>query len=129
MAIKRWKSLLDVDKLRARAGSPLAALWLSGKLLYAVVVERRAHRKLGDSWTRLDGERQTTWWRVWKLIKDEVDVCILSVQDRQAAEWGACVKVLAERPRHRKLQRLPAEVIALNHGIPAAAQVTMPQAS
>ena len=129
LAIKRWKSLLDVDKLRARAGSPLAALWLSGKLLYAVVVEQRAYRKLGDSWTRLDGERQATWWRVWKLIKDEVDVCILSVQDRQEAGWGACMQVLAERPRHRKLQRLPEEVIALNHGVYVAAPDEMPRAA
>ena len=129
LAIKRWKSLLDVAKLRARAGRPLAELWLSGKLLYAVLIERRAQRKLGDSWTRLDGERQATWWRVWKLIKDEVDSGLLSVQDRQAAGWGACVQVVAERPRRRKLQRLPEEVIALNQGGLPATQDEMPQAA
>jgi Transposase DDE domain len=32
-AIKRWKSVLDVDALRAKANSPLAAVWLHGKLL------------------------------------------------------------------------------------------------
>ena len=31
LAIKRWKSGLDVDALRAKAGSPLAEVWLHGK--------------------------------------------------------------------------------------------------
>jgi Transposase DDE domain len=33
LAIKRWKSVLDVDALRAKAHSPLAEVWLHGKLL------------------------------------------------------------------------------------------------
>jgi hypothetical protein len=31
IAIKRWKSVLDVDALRAKATSPLAEVWLHGK--------------------------------------------------------------------------------------------------
>ena len=31
IAIKRWKSVLDVDALRAKAPSPLAEVWLHGK--------------------------------------------------------------------------------------------------
>jgi IS4 transposase len=31
LAIKRWKSILDVDALRAKACSPLAEVWLHGK--------------------------------------------------------------------------------------------------
>ena len=33
LAIKRWKSVLDMDALRAKAGSPLAEVWLHGTLL------------------------------------------------------------------------------------------------
>jgi IS4 transposase len=33
LAIKRWKSGLDVDALRAKANSPLAEGWLQGKWL------------------------------------------------------------------------------------------------
>src|SRR5262245_47714617 len=33
IAIQRWKSVLDVDVLRAKANSPLAAVWLQGQLL------------------------------------------------------------------------------------------------
>jgi hypothetical protein len=31
LAIKRWKSVLDADALRAKAQSPLAEVWLHGK--------------------------------------------------------------------------------------------------
>ena len=65
IAIKRWKSVLDVDALRAKAHSPLAEVWLHGKLLYALMLERRMRRQLGDRWGRLDQERVGTWWRVW----------------------------------------------------------------
>ena len=47
IAIKRWKSVLDVDALRAKAHSPLAEVWLHGKLLYALMLERRMRRQLG----------------------------------------------------------------------------------
>ena len=40
-----------------KASSPLAAVWLHGKLLYALMLERRMRRQLGDSWGRLDHER------------------------------------------------------------------------
>ena len=115
IAIKRWKSVLDVGKLRAKAGSPLAEVWLLGKLLYAMVVERRARRHLGVDWSRLDGERRGTFWRVWQLIQDEVRVHILGVEAWREEGWQACGKVIMERPRRRKLQRLPDAVIDMYH--------------
>ena len=60
IAIKRWKRVLDVDALRAKATSPLAEVWLQGQWLYAVMLERRMRRQLGDSWGRLDHERLGT---------------------------------------------------------------------
>jgi Transposase DDE domain len=122
IAIKRWKSVLDVGKLRAKAGSPLAEVWLLGKLLYAVVVERRARRRLGDDWSRLDGVRRGTFWRVWKVIQDEVGVHLLGVEAWREERWEACLKVIMERPRRRTLQRLPDEVIDMYHGLPTSDQ-------
>jgi hypothetical protein len=122
IAIKRWKSVLDVGKLRAKEGSPLEEVWLLGKLLYAVVVERRARRRLGDAWSRLDGARRGTFWRVWKLIQDEVGVHILGVEAWREERWEACLKVIMERPRRRTLQRLPDEVIDMYHGVPTSDQ-------
>jgi hypothetical protein len=80
IAIKRWKSVLDVDALRAKAHSPLAAVWLHGKLLYALMLERRMRRQLGDRWGRLDQERVGTWWRVWGMLKDEILKCCTKTQ-------------------------------------------------
>lgn len=107
LAIKRWKSVLDVDALRAKAGSPLAEVWLHGKLLYALLLERRMRRKLGDSWGRLDQTRRVTWWRVWGLLKDEIVPMVTGALFWKEEAWTACLNVLAERPRRRTLQQLP----------------------
>jgi hypothetical protein len=55
--------------VRAKATSPLAEVWRHGKLLYALLLERRMRRQLGDTWGRLTHERLATWWRVWGLLK------------------------------------------------------------
>jgi hypothetical protein len=41
-------------------------------LLYALMLEQRMRRQLGDSWGRLGRERVGTWWRVWGMLKDEM---------------------------------------------------------
>ena len=117
LAIKRWKSVLAMDALRAKAQSPLAAVWLHGKLLYALLLERRMRRQLGATWSRLDHERLATWWRVWGMLKDEIAPMITGALFWKEEAWEACLKVLAERPRRRKLQQLPSEAInVLYHG-------------
>lgn len=108
LAIKRWKSLLDLGELRAREGSPLASLWLHGKLLYAQLLERRARARIGPGWGALDSERSATWWRLWKLFKEELDPLIAGVAFWQPERWAECLRQLAERPRRRRLQQLPA---------------------
>ena len=113
LAIKCWKSVLDVDALRAKAGSPLAEVWLHGKLLYALLLERRMRRKLGDSWGRLDQTRRVTWWRVWGLLKDEIAPMVTGALFWKEEAWTACLNVLAERPRRRTLQQLPPEAVAV----------------
>jgi hypothetical protein len=129
IAIKRWKSVLDVGKLRAKEGSPLAAVWLLGKLLYALVVERRARRRLGADWSRLDRERRGTFWRVWQLLQDEVGVHSLGVDAWREEGWEACMKIIMERPRRRQLQRLPDEVIDMYHGLPISDQEELREAA
>jgi hypothetical protein len=113
IAIKRWKSVLKVDALRAKASSPLAEVWLHGKLLYALMLERRLRRTLGDSWGRLDQERVGTWWRVWEMLKDAIAPRITGALFWQEAAWTTCLLVLAERPRRRKLQQLPSLALTL----------------
>jgi len=115
--IKRLKSLLDLDALRARRNSPLAKLWLHGKLLYALLIERRTSKRVGRLlWTQLDNERKGTWWRVWKLISIEIKKAILG--HWRSEQWEQCLEALAERPRKRKLQNLPSVVVTLLHRCP-----------
>src|SRR5437879_7049236 len=67
--------VLDVDALRAKATSPLAEVWLHGKLLYALMLERRMRRQLGDSWgrdrksTRLNSSHRCISYAVFCLKK------------------------------------------------------------
>jgi hypothetical protein len=113
LAIKRWKSLLDADALRARYQSPLADLWLHGTLLYALMLERRARRCMGDRWGRLDRERRATWWRPWKLMQEAVAPRITGALSWDESQWQQSLAVMAERPRRRQLQRLPEAVCLL----------------
>jgi len=129
LAIKRWKSVLDVDALRAKAHSPLAEVWLHGKLLYALMLERRMRRQLGDRWDRLDHERLGTWWRVWGMLKDELAPMITGALFWKEEAWVACLKVLAERPRRRKLQQLPPEALDVFYRCNASKQEGMPMAA
>lgn len=111
LLFKRYKSLLAVDQLRARAGSVLGAVWLHGKLLYACLIEQRAGRRCGAEWTQLAGARAGSWWRVWRLIRDELTPLITLAQCWDIKAWPAALTALAERPRKRRLQRLPSAVV------------------
>ena len=107
LAIKRLKSVLDLDQLRAKQGSPLADVWLHGKLLYALVIEKYARSRVSDDWSRLERQRPATWWRVWKIIRREVAEWIIGVLHWRQDQWQACFEVMQERSRRRKLQALP----------------------
>ena len=107
LVIKRYKSLLQAARVRAKRGSPLALVYLAGKLLFALLVERRALARLGNEWTQMLGVRHATWWRTWNLIAKEVQAAVLDTASWSAWDWPAVLRALAERPRHRQLQVLP----------------------
>jgi len=109
IAIKRLKSLLALDKLRSKTGV-VADIWLNGKLLYALMLEKRLRQEFGDDWGYLNEERSGTWWRPLKLLKRKIEPMITGVQFWRSTNWAACLKVLFERPRRRKLQILPFSV-------------------
>jgi hypothetical protein len=70
-------------------------------------------RQRGDSWGRLDQERVVTWWRIWGMRKDAIAPMGTGSFCWQDEAWAACLKVLAERPRRRKLHQRPPEVVAV----------------
>jgi len=110
LVIKRYKSLLDAAGVRAKQGSPLAEVYLLGKFLFAVLVERRAMARLGNEWTQMLDSRQASWWRVWKLIAKEVIAAVLNPAAWSEWNWKAVLRALAERRRKRKLQVVPAAI-------------------
>jgi hypothetical protein len=110
LVMKRYKSLLAAAHVRAKRGSPLATVYLTGKLLFALLVERRAVARLGTDWTQMLSARVATWWRIWKLLAKEIQEAVLDTVRWQAWDWQAVLRALAERPRHRKLQVLPPAV-------------------
>ncbi len=56
---------LNIDGLRARLDGALASVYLHGKVLYALMVDRRVRRLAGDGvHGNLDGPRKMTRWRV-----------------------------------------------------------------
>lgn len=116
LAIQRGKSLLNADALRARQGSPLASLWLHGKLLYVLLVDKRLRRMMGTNCGQLDGARTATWWRPWKLMQQTLIPRLTGALHWPEQGWSLSVAVLAERPRHRTLQQLPEELcVASSH--------------
>lgn len=116
LAFKRMKSILDADKLRAKANGPLAHLWLHGKMLFVLLIDRRIRQIFGGHFLRLDNrQRFLTCWRLWKLCVKEIQSIIIGVSywKIDADNISKVLKVLAERKRRRKLQRLPNDVIVL----------------
>lgn len=110
LVIKRLKSIVKIDHLRARQGSALADLYLHGKLLYAWVLEQWARQRCGENWNRLDRPRRATPWRVWSLLHQELVITISDVAYWNPDRWVACLEVPRERPRRRQLQTLPERV-------------------
>lgn len=110
LVIKRYKSLLDAAQVRAKKGSAVAEVYLLGKLLFAVLVERRAMNRLGNLWTQMTKKRTASWWRVWKLIAVQLQGVILNTAQWSQWDWRAVLRALSERKRRRRLQVIPAEV-------------------
>lgn len=111
LVIKRLKSLLAVDQLRAHKGCQLAELYLQGKLLYAAVVEKIAQRRFPHALMGLDGPRELTAWRPWQMVADDIRHALKACFPRVDRFASDCIKSLKERPRKRKLQALPATVL------------------
>ena len=85
----------------------MADLWLHGKWLYALLVDKRMRHTMGAHWGRLDGTRTATWWRPWKLMHQALIPRLTGALSWPALAWGDSLAVLAERPRRRTLPRLP----------------------
>lgn len=113
LVIKRMKSIVGIDKLRAFKDSVLAQLYLHGKLLWICVLERLIHRRYRQASRRMDEVRELSDWRLWKLMHEELK----SQLTRRFAfrEYWVMdtIKSLKERARKRQLQGLPPRVVEM----------------
>lgn len=110
LVIKRLKSLLHVDELRARKHSQLAELYLHGKLLYAAVTAKIAQQRWPQATRGMDAPRQVTDWRLWRSVADDMKAGFKACFPRNSRYTGDYLKSVAERPRKRQLQTLPTDV-------------------
>lgn len=113
LVIKRMKSLLDIDRLRAYKGSDLAELYLHGKLLYAAITQKISHRGFGIAATTMLADRSITPWRLWRMIADEIKSVVKACFPRHQHFVDDCIKSLSERPRKRRLQGLPTRILTI----------------
>lgn len=96
LVIKRLKSILNLDALRATRGSTLARVYLLGKSLYALIIETRA--------LRLSRTREVDW-RVWRIVADHIRTWITLSHLLDPNLKQDVLKVLKERPRKRQRLR------------------------
>lgn len=108
LVFKRWKTLLGASRQRCQRMSELGWSWVYGKLLYCLLIERRAGRVLG--WEKLQPEREQSLWRIWKIVKQEVVPMIIGSHHWHDSMWVEAIKVLGERKRKRSLQSIPQSV-------------------
>lgn len=92
IVIKRLKSVLNIDALRARRGSRLAQVYLLGKSLYAVMIEARALRMTRN---------RDVEWRLWRLVADQIRGWITLSDFIEPEVNRDVLKVLKERSRKR----------------------------
>jgi hypothetical protein len=115
LAFKNLKTLLDIKKLRAHPDSQLARLYIWGKLLYLLLIDRKVRSCFEQDWTSLgSSQRRLTLWRPIKLIKRQLDATLLQSHRWKPQHIASCSEALASAPRlGRPLQTLPAKVLRL----------------
>jgi len=111
LSIKRLKTILHLGQIRASRGSRLAKVHLLAKMIYALLIETMAVERLGRQWAQMTGDRRGTWFRVWKMIREEFTETIIGTVDWRDWQWRLTLKVIWERRRRRKLQRLSRPLI------------------
>jgi hypothetical protein len=95
IVIKRLKSVLEIDRLRASKGSKISEVYLLGKSLYALLIAKRSGQMKSAK------ELQ---WRVWKMMREELNPCISQVGQWKKENIEQAIKQMKERKRKRKRQ-------------------------
>lgn len=114
LVFKRLKTLLSLSELRAKLGSPLAEVYLYGKLLYAAMIEcfLRKHLEVNAYCLYQEqSERAESPWRLWHLLHLQFMVCFSLYDVLSPITIQKIQKPMRERRRKRKLQTMPENII------------------
>ncbi len=111
LLIKRCKSLLSIDQLRARINSPLAQVYLLGKMLYCAVMQRSVSDAVKHF--ALHRDRSLTPWRLWHIQALDFKAALINSFASEQRWAGDVIEALKERKRRRSLQSLPDTVYEL----------------
>jgi hypothetical protein len=113
LVFKRWKSLLDADELRARWGKELTHVWLQGKLLYTLMLDRQVRKMWQEELFANDTARTLTPWRCQKIMRTRVDEQIAATHLWSEERLTQLADILRERKRKRPLQPLASDILSL----------------
>lgn len=110
LSIKRLKSIINIDRLRAFKGSKMAELYLYANLLYATLVEKIMRLRFKGKMYLFDKNRKISVWRLTQAIHEQLKAGIAKVFPMVERFNSAMVKSLSERKRKRELQKPPLAV-------------------
>ena len=107
LTFKRFKSLAQLGCL-PKYDDDSAKVWLYGKLLAALLVEKLIHHAsaISPRGTKWDPDRPRSAWRDFKSVWNQVKRAIkpLIPVSQTLADWPALSTELAENPRKRRSQ-------------------------
>ena len=107
------EALVESRPVTVQSREPFGRALVAGPAAVGAVIGTPRSGLGGDQWGYLDQSRQATWWRSWHLITAWMVTTVSGVTRWQASQWPACIEVMTERRRQRKLQTLPAAVQSL----------------
>lgn len=111
LVFKRLKTLLSLSALRTNQHSPLAEVYLYGKLLYAAMLESYLRQYFNVDSYYLNQERRDTPWRLWNLLHQQLMACFSLSTRHSCIPVQSVQKAMRERQRKRKLQTMPNNMI------------------
>jgi Transposase DDE domain len=113
LAIKRLKGLIELSKFRIISDGPLAEVYIYGKLIYLLLIDKMMRSSFGESLLPLaPTKRKLTPSGPYQLIKKALDSSLIDMTLWRKESFQDALEVLMERPRKRQLQTLPPRVIA-----------------
>jgi hypothetical protein len=108
---KRLKSLLELDELRAKKGSPLAQVWILGKLIWAILLEKsEAEYGIKEEYV---ANRESSWANWQFLIQIHINA-ILGIESWKEENLDAALLKLSNRTRKRALLSFTSRVPQLS---------------